>query len=155
MKKYKSVKDNTQMIFKNREDALNHVKENPDRVYKECDEWQYYNPMARGSSPYTTISEKGEKGIVGAIESSFKKIAEDVGLAGASGYKLDSVTLTDNNDGTATLNINGWSFSSALVGYNDSMVSEENIKKIHVEIRDVIDGDIPEGEYTFEMIPSK
>lgn len=147
MKKYQSVKGNTVMSFKNQESALKHVKENPDYIYNECNEWKYYDSMLRNkTTSFVTIS--GEN-IIEAIELSFEKIAESVGLGL---YTLNSVILTDNYDGTATLSIKSWNTNSSKVGFEESLLSKENLQTTNLDITDIEDGDIPNGEIVFELI---
>ena len=146
MLKYKSVKGNTEMIFINKKSALDHATENLGHIYKECNEWKYYNPRSRSRwASYITI---GGDNIEEAIESSFSNIAEQVGMGM---YTLNSVSLTDNHDGTATLNIVAWATNSAKVGFKQSMLTEENKKSFKLEILDVVDGDIPNGKIEFEI----
>jgi hypothetical protein len=149
MKKHLTVKGNIVTNFKSKESALTHLKAHPDETYQERNEWRYYNSNSQNSTTrYETITgDTFEK----AVEASFEKITKHVGLYGASGYILKSVTITDNKNGTATLNIIGYSFSDALVGYKESMLTTENEKHISLEILDVEDGDIPNGKIEVEL----
>lgn len=146
MKRYASVKGNSRLLFKNKEDAINHTKEFSDRVFEEYDEWSYYKANLRNSiTSYVSIF--GDS-IAEAIEASFEGIAETLGLGF---YTLDKVVLLDNKDGTATLNISAWTTNSNKVGFEESMLSEENKKKFTLEINGIVDGDIQNGKIEFKI----
>lgn len=148
MKKYVSKKGNSNMVFKERKSALEHVNNNENREYEEYSEWSYRRPFeSRFAQSVYLRGESLEK----SIEENFEKITQDVGIYGASGYTLDSVTLKDNFDGTATLIIRGWTFSNALVGFKESALSEENMRTAELKILEVEEGEIPNGKIEFEI----
>lgn len=149
MKKYAAVKDNSRILFNSKEMATNYISEHPQHNYEEYNEWRYYDPYYRNST--TSYGSLRGESLIETIELHFCELMQKVGLYGASGYTLKQVYIRQRKN-IATLTIIGWYFSDALVGYEKSILNDDNLKTVSIDILDVEDGDIPnEGYYEFEI----
>lgn len=149
MKKYAAIKNNHRIIFNNKENAENYISEHSEYNYEEYNEWRYYDPHYRNST--TSYRDLRGESLIATIEHNFSELMRTVGLYGASGYTLKQVYIRQRGN-IATLTIIGWCFSSALVGYEKSMLNDDNLKTINIDILDVEDGDVPNGFYEFEIL---
>lgn len=152
MKKILAEKGNFKRSFINKESAKQFIKENPDYILVETNEWEFYN--ANSLNVYNRYERLNGDTLIEAIENDFERITKVTGLYGASGYFLKNVVLVDNNDSTATLTIKGYPFSKALVGFDESKLNDVNLKTIMLKIEGVESGDVPDGEYAFDIIKS-
>lgn len=149
MRKYAAVKNNCRVVFSIKENAENYISEHPEHNYEEYSEWRYYDPHYRNST--TSYRDLRGESLSATIEHNFCELMRTVGLYGASGYTLKRVYIRQHGN-IATLTIIGWCFSSALVGYEKSMLNDDNLKTINIDILDVEDGDVPNGYYEFEIL---
>lgn len=148
MRKYAAVKNNCMIVFNSKEKAESYISEHSEHSYEEYNEWRYYDPYYRNST--TSYRSLYGESLIATIELQFCKLMQNVGLYGVSGYTLKQVNIQQHGN-IATLTIIGWCFSSVLVGYKESMLNDNNLKTINIEILDVEDGDIPNGFYEFEI----
>lgn len=107
--------------------------------------WTYYDPH-KDSREGRLIGNS----LTEAIENGFVDIVRAVKFDGASGYTLEKVTLK-KHDNSATLDIYGWPFSNALVGFTKSMLSQESMQHKTIEINGLEDHDMMEDEYVFDI----
>lgn len=147
MRKYAAVENNFRMVFNNKETAKNYIRKNPKYNYEEYNEWRYYDPYCRNS--ITSYRDLRGESLIETLELHFTELMRNVGLYGV-GYTLKQVYIYQCGN-IATLTIIGWCFSPSLVGYKESMLNDNNLKTINIEILDLVDGDIPNGYYEFEI----
>lgn len=148
MQKYAAEKNNCRMVFDSKEQCENFISEHPDRNYEEYKEWRYYDPSYRNSQDsYRDL--RGES-LITAIEDNFNELMQNVGLYGASGYTLKQVYIRQHGN-IATLTVIGWCFSPALVGYEKTMLNDDDLKTIEIDFLDAEEGDIPNEFYEFEI----
>ena len=148
MKKFQAVQKNIVVNFKNKGEAIEFIEKKPQYHYEEKNEWRYYDAyLGNSSTRFSTISGNT---LIDAIEQYFKKIITSMGLYGASGYILKTVTLEKITEDKARLTITAYPFSTALVGFNNDMLKDDRLKTKTLDILDVTENEF-EGKYEFEL----